>query len=555
MFKHKQIKYLVLTFSCAFLLVLLSSGLALSQDPHISIDKQPTSLISGLGSLQHPVSTSNAEAQRFFNQGLTFIYAFNHYEAIRSFKRAAELDPNLAMAYWGISLALGSNYNAKADPPNNKTAYEALQKALSLASKASDNERSYIEALAKRYSTNPKADLKQLAVDYKNAMGELVKRYPDDLDAATLYAESAMNLRPWHLWNTDGQPAEGTEEIVAVLEAVLKRDPEHIGAIHYYIHTIEASLHPEKALASADKLGKLVPAAGHLVHMPSHIYVRMGDYAAAARSNEEAAEVDRVYIKSSGVKGLYPMNYYSHNLYFLATANMMQGRFESAKKAADQLKAHFVPHFKEMPTHEFFMPTSTFVLLRFHQWNEILKSPEPDPEMAITNALWHFARGMAYAANSKIEQAKAEHKVFTAAQQKIPAEVNFGFSSASTVLKIAELVLDAKIAAAKHDNKSAIEFLNQATQVQDSLNYDEPPNWFFPVRESLGGALLLNHEYKEAEKVFRADLKQNLRNGRSLFGLLESLKAQGRKSDAEWVQREFETAWKNADTQLRVEDL
>jgi tetratricopeptide (TPR) repeat protein len=554
MLKQKQIKYFTLALLAVFFLFLLS-GLTLSQHYQASINKQPASLVSGLGNVHHPVSTSNAEAQRFFDQGLTFIYAFNHYEAVRSFKRAAELDSNLAMAYWGSALALGSNYNANADPASEKAAYEAVQKALSLVSKVSENERDYIEALAKRYSINPKADLKQLAVDYKNAMGEIVKRYPDDLDAATLYAESAMNLRPWELWNANGQPAEGTEEIVAVLESVFKRDPQHIGALHYYIHAVEASSHPEKALAIADRLGKLVPAAGHLVHMPAHIYIRIGDYAAAARSNQEAVEVDQAYIKSTGVQGFYPLNYYSHNLYFLATAYMMGGQFKEAKKVAEQLEADFGAHLKHMPPQEFLMPASTFVLVRFHRWNDILKSLEPSKEMSITNAFWHFGQGMAYAATNKIDKAEAEEKVLIAAQKRIPREVKYGLNNASSVLKIAELVLNGKIAIAKHDNKSAIGFLTQAVKVQDSLNYDEPQDWFFPVRESLGGVLMLNHEYKEAEKVFRTDLEKNQRNGRSLFGLRESLKAQGRKSDAQWIQSQFETAWKNADTQLRVEEL
>ena len=262
----------------------------------MSDETKPAALMSGLGSLHHPVSTSNAEAQRFFDQGLALVYAFNHAEAVRSFRRAAELDSRMAMAYWGIAYALGPNINLDVDPEHEKAAYETAQRALSLAVKAPENERAYIEALAKRYSIDPKADLKKLAVDYKNAMGELVKKYPDDLDAATLYAESAMDLRPWQLWSPGGKPADGTEEIVAVLESILRRDPNHPGAIHYYIHAVEASPNPERALAYAPRLGKLMPAAGHLVHMPAHVYERTGDYAAAAQSNVDAAAADEAYI-------------------------------------------------------------------------------------------------------------------------------------------------------------------------------------------------------------------------------------------------------------------
>jgi tetratricopeptide (TPR) repeat protein len=534
---------------------MLSSGTANCEEHHSSTNSKPAVLMSGLGQHHHPVSTKNAEAQRFFDQGFTFIYAFNHDEATRSFKRAAELDPNLAMAHWGIALALGPNINLPVDLEREKAAYEAVQKALELSKKAPEQERAYIEALAKRYSTDPNADLYKLAVDYKNAMGELVKRYPDDLDVATLYAESAMNLRPWQLWNKDGTPAEGTEEIVTVLESVLKRNPDHIGANHYYIHTVEASLKPERALPSAQRLITLVPAAGHLVHMPAHIYMRTGDYKGAAIRNQVAAEVDEAYIKSNSVQGVYPLMYYSHNLHFLAVAHAMQGRFSDAKKAADQLEAHVSPYVKEMPMLEFFVPTSTLILVSFNRWEDILRSPKPDPNMLITTAVWHFARGMAYAANGKVAKAESERKLFMGVKKRMPAETMWDLNSTSNVLGIAENVLDAKIAIAKGNKKSAIELLRKAVEVEDALNYAEPSGWYIPVRESLGGILLLSGDYTEAEKVFRADLEKNPRSGRSLFGLMQSLKAQGKNYEAQLVQTEFEAAWKNADTQLRVKDL
>ena len=537
---------------CVFL---LGSSPAITEHNHSSTDSKAAVLMSGLGQHNHPVSTKNAEAQRFFDQGFTFIYAFNHDEAIRSFKRAAELDPNLAMAYWGIGHALGPNINLPVDPEREKAAYEAVQKALDLSKNAPEQERAYIEALAKRYSIDPKADLYKLAVDYKNAMGELVKRYPDDLDAATLYAESGMNLRPWQLWKKDGTPAEGTEEIVAVLESVLKRNPGHIGANHYYIHAVEASLHPERALPSAERLTTLVPAAGHLVHMPAHIYMRTGDYKNAAIRNQVAAEADEEYIKSYDIQGIYPLMYYSHNLHFLAVANSMQGRFSDAKKAADQLEAHVSPYVKEMPMLEFFVPTSTLILVGFNRWEDILRSPKPDPSMLLTTAVWHFARGMAYAANGKLRSAQRERKLFVDVKNRIPADAMWDLNSTNNVLGIAENVLDAKIAITKGDKKSAIELLRKAAETEDALNYAEPSGWYIPVRESLGGALFMSGNYSGAEKVFRTDLEKNPRSGRSLFGLMQSLKAQKKNYEARLVQTEFEAAWKNADTQLRVKDL
>ena len=518
---------------------------------------QTASLMTGLGKHFHPVSTRNAEAQQFFNQGLTLAYGFNHAEAIRSFARAAGLDSQMAMAYWGIALATGPNYNETTiDAARQKAAYEAIQKALSLAANAPEQERAYIEALAKRFSADPQADSKKLAVDYKNAMAALTKRYPDDLDAAVLYVDSAMILNAWKLWTADGKPADGTEEIVAVLESVLARDPNHIGANHFYIHAIEASPHPERALPSADRLASLAPAAGHLVHMAAHIYMRIGDYEAAARSNDLAAKADRAYIESTGASGMYAAYYYSHNLHFLAAAYSMQGRYGDAKRAAEQLENNVRPYLKDLPMLDAFMPTSTFLMVRFQHWDDVLKTSEPDGKMIITNALWHWGRGMAYAARSKSSDAEKERDVFASALKAMPAETSFGLNQASDVLKIAVYMLDAKIATAKGNRTLAIEQLRKAVKAEDALAYDEPPAWYYPPsRESLGGALLLNGKAEEAEKVFRADLEKNRCNGRSLFGLLESLKAQKKIYSAQSVQREFETAWKRADTKLRVKDL
>jgi tetratricopeptide (TPR) repeat protein len=510
----------------------------------------------GLNHHHHPITTGNPEAQRFFNQGLTLVYGFNHEEAVRSFRRAAELDPHSPMPPWGVALAVGPNYNMDVDPQREKTAYEAIQKALGLAATAPENERGYIEALARRYSGDPKADLKKLAVDYKNAMDELAGRYPDDLDAATLYAESMMDLHPWQLWTSDGQAGEGTEEIISVLQSVLRRDPEHIGANHFYIHALEASPYPERALPSARRLETLVPAAGHLIHMPSHIYIRTGNYDAAAKSNEAAVKADQYYLEATGTQdSLYGLMYYSHNLHFLATALSMEGRFTDARKAADDLVDNVEPYVRDMPMLESFMPVPTFVLMRFHRWDEIVKSVEPNRKLTLANALWHVAQGEARSVLGDVKRAELERATLASAIARVPADASFGYNSARTILSLAGAVLDARIAGAKGDRKAAIDHWKRAVEMEDGLNYDEPSDWFYPVRESLGGALLLDGLYGEAEKVFRADLTRNPRNGRSLFGLLESLKAQNRKADVEWVQQAFEAAWKNAEVELRVEDL
>jgi len=521
----------------------------------MEMPEKPAQLISGLGSLHHPVTTNNPEAQRFFDQGFALVYAFNHDEAVRSFKRAAELDPKLAMAWWGIGLALGPNINLDVDPEREKAAYDAAQKAQALAAGASDNERAYIQALAKRYSIDPKADLKKLNTDYHQAMGELARTYPDDLDAATLFAESGMDLRPWQLWTADGKPAPGTEEIVAVLESVLRRNPNHPGAIHYYIHTVEASPNPERALAYAPKLAALMPAAGHLVHMPAHIYERTGDYEAAVESNKDAAAADRAYLTNSGARGIYPLMYYSHNLHFLAIANTMQGRLIDALNASKELDGNVGPMVKQMPMLEGFMTVTPMIYVRFNRWDDIQKLRQVDPALLGVNAVCHFARGMAYASNANITKAEGERDAFLQATKSIPANTPYGLNPAGKVLSVAENVLNARIAAAKGDQKVTIEILRRAVTLEDALAYDEPPIWFLPVREMLGGALLKYGDFAGAEQVFREDLERNKRSGRSLFGLMESLKAQKKNYAAALVQREFESAWKNADVKLTTQDL
>ncbi len=539
-------------------LLLCGATTILAQQPEMKMEmapaEKPVTIMTGLGSWHHPISTGKPEAQRFFDQGLSLVFAFNHDEAVRSFKRAAEIDPQMAMAWWGVALALGPNINQDVDLPHEEAAYDAAQKALALAKDKPEVERAYIEALAKRYSIAPGTDLKKLAVSYSDAMGELSRKYPNDLDAVTLYAESMMDLRPWKLWSAEGKPAEGTEEIVAGLESVLRRNPNHPGAIHYYIHAVEASLRPERALAYAPKLPQLMPMAGHLVHMPAHIYERVGDYSAAARSNAEAAAADEAFFKTTGTQGLYSM-YYAHNLDFLAVAHSMQGRYRDALDASNKLVDFARPMTEGMPMLEPILSKSILVRERFHQWDEILKQPEPGAAQKSTLAVWHFARGMAFAARGDIVKAGVEQQEFLKAAKLVPAHSMSSLNPTSKVIAIAENVLGARIAEATHDGAKAVELFNQGIQVEDSLAYDEPSQWFHPVRESLGGFYLRKRNYVEAEKAFRADLERNKLSGRSLFGLMASLKAQKKKGAAATAQREFETAWKNADTKLSIADL
>jgi tetratricopeptide (TPR) repeat protein len=538
----------------AGLAALLMAGTVIGAQEAASSEK-PAVLLAGFGHLHHTIKTRSPEAQQFFDQGLTLVYGFNHDEAIRSFRRAAELDPDAVMPLWGIGYALGPNINMDVDPEREKAAFEATQKAFKAAKDAPEDERAYVRALAKRYSGDPKADLKRLAADFADAMKELSTAFPDDLDAATLYAESLMDLNPWKLWDNEGKPAEGTEEIVAVLERVLSRDPSHVGANHYYIHAVEASPQPERALPSAARLEKLVPNAGHLVHMPAHIYMRTGFYSAAAKSNAEAARVDEAYIRAYGVQGVYPLMYYNHNLDFLAAAASMEGRYGDAKKAAERSAANVAPAVKDMPLGEYLLSRPIEMDLRFARWNAVLKAPEPAETLPTSRAIWHFARGVALAAKGDAGGAEKERQGFEEESAKVPEDSVWGLNSSRGVLEVAKWSLDARIAAAKKDSQGAIDAWKRAVEAQDRLSYDEPPPWFYPVRESLGAALFRAGQKEQAEEVFREDLVRNPRNPRSLYGLWESLKAQKKTADAVWVRRAFQEAWKNSETEVRMEDL
>jgi tetratricopeptide (TPR) repeat protein len=516
-------------------------------------------LVAGLGPVHHPVTTINPQAQKYFDQGLAYLYGFNHAEAVRSFTYAAELDPKLAMAHWGRAVALGPNINApEIDEAAAKAAYEAAQRAFALAANATTAERGYIDAITKRYAANPRADVRKLAYDYKVAMGQLSKRYPDDLDAATLYAESAMDLRPWHLYARDGRPEEGTDEIVATLEWVLARNNNHLGANHYYIHAVEASTQPQRALASARRLPILAPASGHLVHMPAHIYFRVGDYASAIVANAQAAAVDEAYIACCAPRtpdgAFYPAMYYSHNLHFLAVAASMAGRSKDASSAAAKLAAHVDPVVDQMPIFEAFGTIPILIAARQADWGAIVKWPEPKGGRHASRAAWHFARGLAHAAMKDIGPALIEHDAFAVEAAKAK-DLSMGNNTAGQVFTIADHLFSGKVFAARGDNAAARKELELAVAAQDALDYDEPPAFPWPVREALGAHLLRSGDALAAENVFREDLVKTPNNPRSLFGLAESLKARGRHFDAEEVRRQFESRWAGADMKLRIEEF
>jgi tetratricopeptide (TPR) repeat protein len=456
------------------------------------------------------------------------------------------------MPLWGIALAVGPNYNANVDADREKLAFDTIRKAKKLSAQAPVIEQDYVTALATRFSGDPNPDYPQLAKNYSAAIKSLAQKYPDDLDAATFYAESLMDLNPWKLWSLEGQPADNTLEIVRTLESVLARDPNHAGANHFYIHAVEASPNPERALPSAHRLDTMIPQAGHLVHMPAHIYIRTGNYAEAVKANEEAAKVDTVYAQKADRQGsMYDLMYHSHNEHFLAAVACMEGNYAAAKSAADAMATRLMPHSKTMPMLDFFIFSPLWVDARFNKWDAILAKPEPPKDLPATHVMWRYARTQAFTARNEKEKAAAEQKLFATEAAAIPAAVSMGeFNSSQVLLSLASQILEARIAMASNNKEKAIAHWQKAVDIQDTLRYDEPPDWYYPVRESLGAALLAAGKPTEAEQVFREDLKRNPRNPRSLFGLQHSLKSQNKNADAAWVESQFQTAWKNADTTL-----
>ena len=539
-----------------FAAFLLAGSVVLAQEAPVL---KPVVLMQGLSNLHHPVTTTNPEAQQFFDQGLRLVYAFNHDEGARSFQRAAELDPKMAMAWWGVALAAGPNYNLPVDPEHEKIAADAIDKAKTLAAASSSIEQDYVAALAHRFTHDAKADYHELDADYAAAMRALSRKYPDDLDAATLFADSLMNLHPWKLWNADGTPGVDTNEIMSTLEGVMRRDPNHIGAMHLYMHAVEASPTPERALTEADRIAALAPAAGHLVHMPAHIYERTGNFNGAREQNAAAAKADENFAASTGTQGMYMMMYYSHNLHFGAISASMQGHCNAAKDSADRLAANLQPAAKEMPAMvEPFLGIPLAMAVRCGRWDELLAMSEPASQTAALKMAWLYSRGMALAARGKTDEAEALEQKLVALEKAqshgdifMPPVENHTWQ----ILHIAQTILAGRIEAAKGDRAAAVTALREAVATQDQLLYNEPSDWYYPVRESLGGMLLQAGDAKAAEKVFRDDLERNPRNPRSWFGLAEALKRQHRDYEAALVHTQFETAWQGADIELKVEDL
>lgn len=510
-------------------------------------------LLPGLGSHHHAISTISPLAQVYFDQGLRLIYAFNHDEARRSFEQAARLDPGAAMPWWGIALALGPNINRGADPEREKAASEALRAARARELGATEIERAYIEALSTRYPERPAADRAALDRAYADAMRRLTQRFPDDLDAATLFAEALMNLHPWALWTREGEPGPETPELVAALESVLARAPEHPGANHYYIHAVEASPHPERALPSAERLPRLMPGAGHIVHMPAHVYTRLGRYAEASRANENAAMVDRLYLDARRPSGFYVSMYYPHNLQFLSFSASMEGRVlkavESGWAAAAAVPDDAV---RAMPMLEGMRAAPYFALVRFGRWGTIVVAPAPPPEQRFTSGIYHYARGLALARTGYPESSARELAALEAIRSAVPHGQMVGFNHAAPVLQIASLVLSGELALARGRADEAIADLRRAATIEDSLGYGEPPDWPEPVRHHLGAALLAANRPDEAEAVYLEDLRVNRENGWALIGLVQSLRAQDRGDEAASVEQRLAAAWRRAEVAPRA---
>ncbi len=508
----------------------------------------PPPIYDDLGSLHHPISTSSEKTQAYFDQGLRLMYAFNHAEAIRAFREGARLDPTCGMCWWGVALAHGPNINAPMDSASGVAAYGAAQKALELAPQASERERTYIEAVAKRYAPGAPAERAALDSAYARAMGKVADRWPDDLDAATLEAEARMDLSPWNYWTHAGtryEPRPDTPRIIRQLESVIARNPDHPGACHYYIHAVEAAS-PDKAVPCAERLARLMPGAGHLVHMPGHIYIRVGRYADAIQANEHALHSDETYIADQRpAMGVYVGGYYPHNFHFLAFASTLAGKsaeaLSAARSAAEKMPddiAHVAQDFQQIEAYP------QLVGVAFGRWDEVLADPMPRADLPIATALTHYARGVAYAAKGQSVQALKELADLRGLVGDLP-EGTF-----QTAAEVAIHSLEGEIAARAGRYDEAADALRRAADLEDSLPYIEPPHWPRPVRQVLGAVLLEAGKPADAEVVYREDLARFPRNGWSLLGLEQSLTAQGKTDEAAEIDKEFQAAWAGADVKL-----
>jgi len=527
--------------------------LALAEDPRLA-PGQIAPLLEGLGDyrLLH-VTTTSERARLFFEQGLRLTYAFNHMEALRAFKEAARLDPDFAMAYWGWALVLGPNLNLPMRPEVVGQAYEAIRRAVARKGNVSPKEQDYIDALAVRYAGDPSADRRTLDRAYADAMGALHARYPADDDAATLYAASLMDLTPWDYWAKDRRPKHAsTHTVLAVLESVIARNPRHAGALHYYIHAVEA-VHPERGERAADLLRGLAPGAGHLLHMPAHIYMQVGRYADAFEANARAATADERYITQCRAQGIYPLNYHPHNLHFLAWAAIMQGRSAEALAAARRVASQVPADMRgnDWALYETFLSLPLVVMVRFGMWDAILAEPQPPRGRHLWTGMWHYARGMAYAHANHVTPARAELAALERMTEDHTARNTVvNFTNAGTLLAIARETLAGKLRLRSGETDLALAHLERAQRLEDGLPYSEPPVWLAPTRHALGAALLRARRPDEAEVVYWQDLARNRENGYALYGLALALEAQGRTDEASKIRSRFEKAWEAADFTL-----
>jgi tetratricopeptide (TPR) repeat protein len=543
-------------FNLLGLAVVLATAAAMTacSDPSGNMgESQPriAPLLKGLGSHTHPVTTRSRLAQRYFDQGLNLVYAFNHSEAVRSFRQAALIDPDCAMAYWGQALALGPNINAPMSAEHGRQAYEAIQ--LALKSKSSESERAYIGALARRYSKDEHQDRKSLDRAYAHAMKDLAERYPKDDDAQTLYAAALMNLRPWNYWQGDGGSYPETAPVVPVLEAVLRRNPRHIGANHYYIHAVEATDSPERAVPAAEHIQAEVTGAGHLVHMPAHVYIRVGRYADASEANVRAIAADEDYITQCRAQGIYPLGYYPHNIHFLWASSSMEGRSQVALEAAEKVASKVqTQELEDLPSWaRIFTVIPLYAKVRFGKWDDILHENHPRLKRPFYSGIWHFARGLAFNAKGRSPSARKElDSLRTMASDPTVASLEVGGTTVGSLFEIASQVLAGEIEAKQRNYETAINHLDRAIRLQDGLPYNEPPDWYYPVRQSLGAVLLAAGRPAEAETVYWQDLRQNPENGWSLFGLAKSLRAEGKDDQAAGIEQRFQKAWSRADVKL-----
>lgn len=503
--------------------------------------------LKGLGTHHHPVTTASPQAQRFFDQGLILSFGFNHREAARSFRQAQALDPTCAMCYWGEALVLGPNINAGMDVADNPRAYEAAQRALALAVKASEPERAYIEALAKRYAKEPPDDRSGLDRAYAEAMGEVAQRFPDDSDAASLYAEALMDTMPWAYWEADGAPKPATVRLLGTLEGVLATAPEHPLANHLYIHAVE-KVHPERGVAAADRLGDLVPGAGHLVHMPGHIYIRVGRYADAVAANEKAVLADNAYIAQCHAQGLYPVAYVPHNHHFLAAAASFIGDKKKALAASLHIRDRQDTRLMRQPgyaTLQHYWSMPYFAWVRFGQWDTLIAEPAPAEDLIYPNGIWNYGRGLAQIRTGDLGGAAASLQRLTesADDPEMAATRLWEINTMAQILAIAREVLSGEVALARGDSDEAIRHLQTAVAREDALTYVEPSDWYVPARHNLGAALLALGRAPEAEAVYRKDLEVYPGNGWSLAGLAQSLRTQGKTAEAEQARRQFLQVW------------